>query len=888
ETPIPYDGEEHSFDVEAGPDAEPADATIGDPTYEKYDETDGTWKPMDDGEVPTEPGKYRETVVISSDDPEYKDTPISVEYEITKAPGENAPGYAVPGPYEVEYAEGKTLADYADVIVLPEGWAWADDSTPVVKGESTYPANYTPADAEHYEAVTDVPVTVIAKGDITGYDFADVETPIPYDGEEHSFEVEPGQDATPADATIGEPTYEKYDETDGTWKPMDDGEVPTEPGKYRETVVISSDDPEYKDTPISVEYEITKAPGENAPGYAVPGPYEVVYEDGKTLADYADVIVLPEGWEWVDPTTPVEEGQKTYPANYTPADAEHYEPVTDVPVTVTATAPAETEVKGYSLPENQTFDYTGTPHSVDVVAGQDATPDATPTYTYQQVDPATGEAIGDPTNEAPTEPGTYKETATVSAGDLEPQILETTFTINPEPETEVKGYSLPEEAKEFPYDGEEHSVPVEKADGATEPVEITYEYQQINPETGEAIGDPTNEAPTEPGTYKETVTVSSGDLEPQVLETTFTIKNPVIEGYTMADKTVTRNGQPQTIDVTAGANATPGVKIAYSYFDNNGDAVKAADVVEKGTYKVKAHITKAGYEPLDLEANLTIKTRSSSGPSGGGKPTVTNQTVTLDNGDGTTNTVKVPKGDKLAESKATPKDREGYEFDNWYEDPEFTTPYDFNKAVENDITLYAKYEEKAPTPPPTPVKEGFEDIDGHWAEDEINDAVDRGIFEGYGDGTFRPDLGITRQEIAVAMVRLLGLESEVDSADLSVLDKFSDRDEIADWAEKYVALAVEKNIYEGYLEGYFAPERIISREELSTVLTRTAHEPLDREASFTDIGTTTNEWASPYIAPMAEAGVVNGYPDGTFLGKNQITRAEAAAMISRFAAKYLD
>ena len=138
------------------------------------------------------------------------------------------------------------------------------------------------------------------------------------------------------------------------------------------------------------------------------------------------------------------------------------------------------------------------------------------------------------------------------------------------------------------------------------------------------------------------------------------------------------------------------------------------------------------------------------------------------------------------------------------------------------------------------------------------------------------------------MVRLLGLEGEIGSADLSVLDKFSDRDEIADWAEKYVALAVEKNIYEGYAEGYFAPERIISREELSTVLTRTAHEPLDREASFTDIGTTTNAWASPYIAPMAEAGVVNGYPDGTFLGKNKITRAEAAAMISRFAAKYLD
>ena len=38
----------------------------------------------------------------------------------------------------------------------------------------------------------------------------------------------------------------------------------------------------------------------------------------------------------------------------------------------------------------------------------------------------------------------------------------------------------------------------------------------------------------------------------------------------------------------------------------------------------------------------------------------------------------------------------------------------------------------------------FPDIDGHWAQDYINQAADAGIIEGYPDGTFGPQKQITR------------------------------------------------------------------------------------------------------------------------------------------------
>ena len=44
----------------------------------------------------------------------------------------------------------------------------------------------------------------------------------------------------------------------------------------------------------------------------------------------------------------------------------------------------------------------------------------------------------------------------------------------------------------------------------------------------------------------------------------------------------------------------------------------------------------------------------------------------------------------------------------------------------------------------------------HWAAEYVRVAVEQGWFQGYSDGTFRPEKTITAEEAAAALLRLLG------------------------------------------------------------------------------------------------------------------------------------
>lgn len=48
---------------------------------------------------------------------------------------------------------------------------------------------------------------------------------------------------------------------------------------------------------------------------------------------------------------------------------------------------------------------------------------------------------------------------------------------------------------------------------------------------------------------------------------------------------------------------------------------------------------------------------------------------------------------------------------------------------------------------------------------------------------------------------------------------------------------------------------------------------------FSDV--TPNDWAYQSVAQLAAAGIINGYPDGTFKGQNNITRFEMAQMVAK-------
>lgn len=166
-----------------------------------------------------------------------------------------------------------------------------------------------------------------------------------------------------------------------------------------------------------------------------------------------------------------------------------------------------------------------------------------------------------------------------------------------------------------------------------------------------------------------------------------------------------------------------------------------------------------------------------------------------------------------------------------------------------------------------------------WSAPYVSELVSRNILRGYDDGSFKPEQGITREELAVALVRCLGLEGRLESvSDMS----FTDNGEISDWAKKSIALLVEMGIYKGYDDGSFKPARVITRQELSAIiarsLTKVAHNVNITFADKDEIG----NWAFEAIKKIYALGIIKGYEDNSFRPESFITREEVAAMLYNF------
>lgn len=100
-----------------------------------------------------------------------------------------------------------------------------------------------------------------------------------------------------------------------------------------------------------------------------------------------------------------------------------------------------------------------------------------------------------------------------------------------------------------------------------------------------------------------------------------------------------------------------------------------------------------------------------------------------------------------------------------------------------------------------------------WAKPHVAGAVAAGVITGYDDGTFRADRGLTRSEMAVMIVRLLGLEPLPDAA-----PPFSDWDRSPVWARPYIAAVYEQGLMQGMGNNRFAPARLTTRAEAVTLL----------------------------------------------------------------------
>ncbi|MCM3703188.1 S-layer homology domain-containing protein, partial [Paenibacillus macerans] len=145
---------------------------------------------------------------------------------------------------------------------------------------------------------------------------------------------------------------------------------------------------------------------------------------------------------------------------------------------------------------------------------------------------------------------------------------------------------------------------------------------------------------------------------------------------------------------------------------------------------------------------------------------------------------------------------------------------------------------------------------------------------GYPDGTVKPLNNITREEVAAIFYRLLDDESR--SAYLKTGNSFSDVGNTR-WSNKHISTMENAAIITGYPDDTFKPGQYITRAEFAAIASR--FDKLDERSNdmFTDI---TGHWAEKYIASAANKGWIKGYADGTFKPDQYITRAEAAKFIN--------
>ena len=144
---------------------------------------------------------------------------------------------------------------------------------------------------------------------------------------------------------------------------------------------------------------------------------------------------------------------------------------------------------------------------------------------------------------------------------------------------------------------------------------------------------------------------------------------------------------------------------------------------------------------------------------------------------------------------------------------------------------------------------------------------------GYPDGTVQPNGQITRAEATTIFFRLLTEESR--SANLTKTNGYTDVASDA-WYNTAVSTMTKAGIVDGYPDGTFRPDAPITRAEMAKIISLFAK--LDKsESRFSDIA---GHWAEAYIK-LAAGGWIAGYPDGTFGPQRNITRAETATMINR-------
>ncbi len=179
------------------------------------------------------------------------------------------------------------------------------------------------------------------------------------------------------------------------------------------------------------------------------------------------------------------------------------------------------------------------------------------------------------------------------------------------------------------------------------------------------------------------------------------------------------------------------------------------------------------------------------------------------------------------------------------------------------------------------INTAFKDITDHWAKEDIEFVVSRGLINSTSKTKFNPDKSLTRGMLVTALGRLA-------EADVSGYTKssFTDVKSDADYMS-YIEWANKNNILKGVEDNKFAPNQSITREQIAVIMLNYAKvigftvPKAHTENSFADSDKISDN-AKDAVKQMQMAGVITGKKGNLFDPQGEITLAETSAMLRRF------
>ncbi|QQR55580.1 S-layer homology domain-containing protein [Candidatus Peregrinibacteria bacterium] len=164
-------------------------------------------------------------------------------------------------------------------------------------------------------------------------------------------------------------------------------------------------------------------------------------------------------------------------------------------------------------------------------------------------------------------------------------------------------------------------------------------------------------------------------------------------------------------------------------------------------------------------------------------------------------------------------------------------------------------------PDENPARPPLTDIQGHWAETQINNLYQTQVINGYGDGTFGPNDPVTRTQFLIIALRAFHYEAPDEN--------------YADFAHS-IGLINNLDYWKNHGDAH------VTRAEALKILLNAGSLTVGDELSpnFPDVDI-VNDWFAVYSAFGKAQGIVTGDVEGNFNGNQNVSRAETCALTLR-------